>query len=108
MTKIVSVAGREILDSRGNPTVEAEVGLDGGAIGIAAVPSGASTGEKEAVELRDGDKKRYGGKGVTKAAGHIGKELAAAVVGQDATNQRAIDQAMIDADGTPEQGQTGG
>jgi enolase len=101
MTKIVSVVGREILDSRGNPTVEAEVGLDGGAIGVAAVPSGASTGEKEAVELRDGDKKRYGGKGVTKAAGHIGKELAAAVVGQDATNQRAIDRSMIDADGTP-------
>ena len=68
MTKIVSVVGREILDSRGNPTVEAEVELDGGAIGVAAVPSGASTGEKEAVELRDGDKKRYGGKGVTKAA----------------------------------------
>jgi enolase len=107
MTKIVSVVGREILDSRGNPTVEAEVGLDGGAIGIAAVPSGASTGEKEAVELRDGDKKRYGGKGVTKAASHIGKELAAAVVGQDATNQRAIDQAMIDADGTPNKGKLG-
>ena len=107
MTKIVSVVGREILDSRGNPTVEAEVGLDGGAVGVAAVPSGASTGEKEAVELRDGDKKRYGGKGVTKAAGHIGKELAAAVVGQDATNQRAIDQVMIDADGTPNKGKLG-
>ena len=73
MTKIVSVVGREILDSRGNPTVEAEVSLAGGAVGIAAVPSGASTGEKEAVELRDGDKKRYGGKGVLKAAGHIAK-----------------------------------
>ena len=107
MTKIVSVVGREILDSRGNPTVEAEVGLDGGAIGVAAVPSGASTGEKEAVELRDGDKKRYGGKGATKAAGHIGKELAAAVVGRDATNQRAIDRAMIDADGTPNKGNLG-
>jgi enolase len=107
MTKIVSVVGREILDSRGNPTVEAEVGLDGGAIGVAAVPSGASTGEKEAVELRDGDKKRYGGKGVTKAASHIGKELAAAVAGKDATNQRAIDQAMIDADGTPNKGKLG-
>ena len=107
MTKIVSVVGREILDSRGNPTVEAEVGLDGGAVGVAAVPSGASTGEKEAVELRDGDKKRYGGKGVTKAASHIGKELAAAVVGKDATNQRAIDQAMIDADGTPNKGKLG-
>ena len=107
MTKIVSVVGREILDSRGNPTVEAEVWLDGGAVGVAAVPSGASTGEKEAVELRDGDKQRYGGKGVKQAAGHIGKELAAAVVGQDATNQRAIDQAMIDADGTPNKGKLG-
>ena len=77
MTEIVSVVGREILDSRGNPTVEAEVALDGGAVGVAAVPSGASTGEKEAVELRDGDKQRYGGKGVTKAAGHVRKELAA-------------------------------
>ncbi|MGA2143771.1 MAG: phosphopyruvate hydratase [Bryobacteraceae bacterium] len=107
MTKIVSVLGREILDSRGNPTVEAEVALDGGAVGMAAVPSGASTGEKEAVELRDGDKKRYGGKGVTKAAGHIGKELAAAVLGLDATSQRAVDQAMMDADGTPNKGKLG-
>jgi len=107
MTKIVSVIGREILDSRGNPTVEAEVALDGGAVGVAAVPSGASTGEKEAAELRDGDKKRYGGKGVTKAAGHVGKELAAAVVGLDATNQRAVDQAMIEADGTPNKGKLG-
>ncbi len=107
MTKIVSVVGREILDSRGNPTVEAEVALAGGAVGVAAVPSGASTGEKEAVELRDGDKKRYGGKGVLKAAGYITKELASAVVGQDASNQRAIDQAMIDADGTPNKGKFG-
>jgi len=107
MAKIVLVHALEILDSRGNPTVEAEVGLDGGAVGVAAVPSGASTGEKEAAELRDGDKKRYGGKGVKKAAGHIGKELAAAVVGQDATNQRAIDQAMIAADGTPNKGKLG-
>ena len=107
MTKIVSIVGREILDSRGNPTVEAEIGLDGGAVGVAAVPSGASTGEKEAAELRDGDRKRYGGKGVKKAAEHIGKELAAAVVGQDATNQRAIDQAMIAADGTPNKGKLG-
>jgi enolase len=74
---------------------------------MAAVPSGASTGEKEAVELRDGDKKRYGGKGVTKAAGHIGKELAAAVLGLDATSQRAVDQAMMDADGTPNKGKLG-
>jgi len=107
MTKIVSVIGREILDSRGNPTVEAEVALDGGVIGVAAVPSGASTGEKEAVELRDGDKRRYGGKGALKAAGHITKELAAAVMGQDATNQRAIDQVMIEADGTPNKGKLG-
>ena len=107
MTKIVSVVGREILDSRGNPTVEAEVELACGAIGVAAVPSGASTGEKEAAELRDGDKKRYGGKGCTKAAGHIGKELANAVEGLDATGQRAIDQAMIDADGTPNKAKYG-
>jgi len=107
MTNIVSVIGREILDSRGNPTVEAEVTLDGGATGLAAVPSGASTGEKEAVELRDGDKQRYGGKGVTQAAGHIGRELAAAVTGLDATNQRAIDQAMIEADGTPNKANLG-
>ena len=107
MTKIVSVVGREILDSRGNPTVEAEVRLDDGAVGAAAVPSGASTGEKEAVELRDGDKQRYGGKGVRKAVAHIGKELAAAVVGQCATNQRAIDQAMIDADGTSNKAKLG-
>ena len=107
MTKIVSVVGREILDSRGNPTVEAEVALAGGAIGVAAVPSGASTGEKEAVELRDGDRKRYAGKGVLKAAGHVNRELAAAVAGLDATNQRAVDQAMIDADGTANKGKLG-
>jgi len=107
MTKIVSVVGREILDSRGNPTVEAEVELACGATGVAAVPSGASTGEKEAAELRDGDKKRYGGKGCTKAAGHINKELADAVVGMEATSQRAVDQAMIDADGTPNKGKLG-
>ena len=107
MTKIVNVVGREILDSRGNPTVEAEVALEGGAVGVAAVPSGASTGEKEAVELRDGDKKRYGGKGVLKAAGHVNKELASAVVGLDATNQRAVDQAMLEADGTPNKGKLG-
>jgi enolase len=107
MTKIVSVTGHEILDSRGNPTVEAEVTLDNGTVGLAAVPSGASTGEKEAVELRDGDKKRYGGKGVLQAAGHINKELATAVVGRDATDQRFIDQAMIDADGTANKAKLG-
>jgi enolase len=107
MTKIVSVVGREILDSRGNPTVEAEVELACGAIGVAAVPSGASTGEKEAAELRDGDKQRYGGKGCLTAAGHINDEVADAVEGMDATNQRAVDQAMIDADGTPNKGKFG-
>jgi len=107
MTKIVSVAGREILDSRGNPTVEAEVRLEGGAAGTAAVPSGASTGEKEAVELRDGDKQRYGGKGVLKAAGHVSGILAGTVVGLDATDQRAVDQAMIAADGTANKGNLG-
>jgi enolase len=76
MTKIVNIVGREILDSRGNPTVEAEVWLDSGVVGVAAVPSGASTGEKEAVELRDGDKHRYAGKGVTQSVGHIGKASA--------------------------------
>ena len=100
MTEIVNVIGREILDSRGDPTVEAEVTLKGGAVGTAAVPSGASTGEKEAVELRDGDKKRYGGKGAPKAAGHVSKELAEAVAGKDATDQRGIDAAMIKIDGT--------
>jgi enolase len=100
MNEILDVTGREILDSRGNPTVEAEVTLTGGIIGFAAVPSGASTGEKEAAELRDDDKKRYGGKGTLKAAGHVSKELAEAVVGTDATEQRNIDAAMIKADGT--------
>lgn len=88
MTQIVSVVGREILDSRGNPTVEAEVTSADGSIGIAAVPSGASTGEEEAVELRDGDKQRYRGKGTRKAAAHISKELAASVVGKAGTAQQ--------------------
>ena len=107
MTSIVEVSGREILDSRGNPTVEAEVRLDGGATGIAAVPSGASTGEKEAVELRDGEKDRYGGKGVRKAVKNISHDLASVVRGRDATNQRAIDEAMIAADGTPNKSKLG-
>ncbi len=101
MTKIVNLIGREILDSRGNPTVEAEVLLADGSEGIAAVPSGASTGEKEAVELRDGDKSRYGGKGVTKAVSNINGTIRAAVTGLDATNQRALDAAMLALDGTP-------
>ena len=100
MMEVVNVVGREILDSRGNPTVEAEVALAGGAVGQAAVPSGASTGEKEAVELRDGDKKRYGGKGTRKAVAHINEQIAKNVIGKDATDQRGIDAAMIQADGT--------
>ena len=100
-TKIASVHGREILDSRGNPTVEADVRLQGGALGRAAVPSGASTGEHEAIELRDGDKSRYLGKGVLKAVGHLNADIARAVTGMDATDQRALDRRMIEADGTP-------
>jgi enolase len=107
MTSIVQVTGREILDSRGNPTVEAEVRLDGGAIGVAAVPSGASTGEKEAVELRDGDKHRYGGKGVTKAVKHITTDINSYLRGRDACEQRVIDGAMIASDGTPNKSNLG-
>jgi enolase len=99
-TKIITVRGREIIDSRGNPTVEAEVGLEGGVMGRAAVPSGASTGEHEAIELRDGDKSRYLGKGVLKAVGHVNNGIAKAIVGMDASEQRAIDRRMIEADGT--------
>ncbi len=101
MTTILRVIGREILDSRGNPTVEAEVELADGSVGSAAVPSGASTGEKEAVELRDGDKSRYGGKGTLKAVKNINEQIAAVLKGADASDQRAIDEAMIAADGTP-------
>src|SRR5580704_1275557 len=100
-SKIISVHGREILDSRGNPTVEADVRLEGGALGRAAVPSGASTGEHEANELRDGDKSRYLGKGVLKAVEHVNGEIAKAVAGMDASDQRALDRRMIEADGTP-------
>lgn len=100
-TKIISVHGREILDSRGNPTVEADVRLERGVFGRAAVPSGASTGEHEANELRDGDKSRYLGKGVQKAVGHVNAEIAKAVTDMDASDQRALDRRMIDADGTP-------
>jgi len=106
-TKIASVHGREILDSRGNPTVEADVRLEGGALGRAAVPSGASTGEHEAIELRDGDKARYLGKGVLKAAGHVNAEIARAVTGMDAADQRAVDRRMIEADGTPNKSKFG-
>ncbi len=100
-TQITSIRAREIIDSRGNPTVEADVRLEGDAIGRAAVPSGASTGEHEANELRDADKSRYLGKGVLKAVGHVNAEIAKAVVGMDASDQRAIDRRMIEADGTP-------
>jgi enolase len=104
--KITSVRGREILDSRGNPTVEVDVELEGGFRGRAAVPSGASTGEREALELRDGDKKRYGGKGVLHAVANVNGELAAAVVGQQA-DQRVVDESMIRLDGTPTKSRLG-
>jgi len=100
MSEIIDIAAREILDSRGNPTVEADVHLESGVIGRAAVPSGASTGEKEALELRDGDKGRYLGKGVTKAVGNIQGEIADALLGTDADEQAFIDHLMIELDGT--------
>jgi enolase len=106
MLKIQKVQGREIIDSRGNPTVEVDVTLEGGAFGRAAVPSGASTGQREALELRDGDKKRYLGKGVTKAVGHVNGEIAKALAGHDA-DQRAVDQAMNALDGTENKGKLG-
>jgi len=107
MTKIQQVHAREILDSRGNPTVEAEVKLEGGTKGRAAVPSGASTGEHEAVELRDGDKKRYVGKGVLKAVEHVNGEINDALCGTDATDQRGLDQKMIELDGTENKSRLG-
>ena len=105
--EIIDVRGREIIDSRGNPTVEVDVALAGGAIGRASVPSGASTGEHEAWELRDGDAKRYGGKGVLKAVENINKIIAPEVSGHDATLQPAIDKIMIDLDGTPNKSRLG-
>ena len=99
-TIIASIHAREILDSRGNPTVEVEVRLEGGAWGRAAVPSGASTGEHEAWELRDGDKKRYGGKGVTKAVANVNEKIAAAIKGMDARDQAKIDNKLIELDGS--------
>src|SRR5690348_15173325 len=107
MTAIVDIIGREILDSRGNPTVEVEVILEDGSLGRAAVPSGASTGAHEAVELRDGNKNRYLGKGVTKAVGAVGGEIFEAIGGMDAENQVLIDQTLIDLDGTPNKGRLG-
>jgi enolase len=106
-TAITRVHGREILDSRGNPTVEADVILAGGARGRAAVPSGASTGEHEALELRDGDKSRYLGKGVLKAVEHVNHGIAKAVAGLDAADQEALDRQMIAADGTPNKAKLG-
>lgn len=100
MSKIKQIRAREVLDSRGNPTVEADVILESGAAGFACAPSGASTGSREALELRDGDKSRYLGKGVLKAVGFINDDIQKLLVGEDALNQRAIDQRMIDADGT--------
>jgi enolase len=100
MTRIVDIEAREILDSRGNPTVEADVRLDGGVMGRAAVPSGASTGTREAVELRDGDKSRYFGKGVLKAVANANGELRSALLGFDVRDQPGLDQRMIDLDGT--------
>jgi enolase 1/2/3 len=100
MSAILDIRARQILDSRGNPTVEVEVTLESGANGRAAVPSGASTGEKEAIELRDGDKKRWMGKGVSKAVANVSKAIAPKLLGMDAYNQSAVDRAMIELDGT--------
>jgi enolase len=101
MTTITDIFAREILDSRGNPTIEVDVVLESGITGRAAVPSGASTGEREAVELRDGDKKRYNGKGVQKAVSNVNDIIADEVIGFDASDQVGIDKLMIDLDGTP-------
>ena len=107
MTEIVRVIGREILDSRGNPTVEADVWLADGSMGRAAVPSGASTGEHEAVELRDGDKSRYLGKGTLKAVANINNEIAPEIAGLDGTDQAGVDRKMIELDGTENKGRLG-
>jgi enolase len=105
--RIVNITAQEVLDSRGNPTVEASVVLDDGTTGSAMVPSGASTGEKEAVELRDGDPKRYGGKGVLRAVANVNRALAPAIVGMEVTEQRRIDQRMLELDGTPNKSKLG-
>src|SRR5438046_3960737 len=107
MTAIVDVHARQILDSRGNPTVEVDVTLEDGSMGRAAVPSGASTGAHEAVELRDGDKSRWGGKGVSKAVQAVNGEIAGAVCGRDAEDQAGLDAAMIALDGTANKGRLG-
>src|ERR1700730_1273136 len=105
--EITKIIGREILDSRGNPTVEADVWLADGSMGRAAVPSGASTGEHEAVELRDGDKSRYLGKGTRHAVANIDDKIGPAVMGMDARDQRAVDGRMISLDGSPNKGVLG-
>jgi enolase len=107
MSRIVTVRAREILDSRGNPTVEADVVLESGAFGRAAVPSGASTGEREAIELRDGDDTRYLGKGVQRAVRNVQERIAPELLSMDATNQVAIDRLMIELDGTPNKSELG-
>src|SRR5262245_43180078 len=107
MSEILSVHGRQILDSRGNPTVEVEVILDSGSTGRAAVPSGASTGAFEAVELRDGDPSRYLGKGVERAVAHVGVSIAAALQGLDALDQRLVDATLIELDGSDNKGNLG-
>ena len=107
MSIIERIHGREVLDSRGNPTVEVEVTLADGAFGSAIVPSGASTGEYEALELRDGDKSRYGGKGVLKAVGAVNGAIAETLVGEYALNQITVDQMMLDLDGTPNKSNLG-
>src|SRR5208283_4537276 len=104
MTEIVDILAREILDSRGNPTIEVDVTLEDGAFGRAAVPSGASTGAHEAVEKRDGDKSRYGGKGVTKAVDAVNGDIFDALSGLDAEDQRRLDTLMIELDGTANKG----
>ena len=107
MSAIVDIIGREILDSRGNPTVECDVLLESGVMGRAAVPSVASTGSREAIELRDGDKKRWLGKGVDKAVGNVNKTLGPSIVGMDSLDQPAIDKVILDADGTPNKSKLG-
>ena len=107
MSAIVDIVGREILDSRGNPTVECDVLLESGTMGRAAVPSGASTGSREAIELRDGDKSRYGGKGVLRAVEHINTEISEAVLGLDASEQAFLDKTLIDLDGTENKSRLG-
>jgi len=107
MTQIIDVIAREILDSRGNPTVEVEVFLESGFMGRAAVPSGASTGEHEAIELRDGDPKRYLGKGVLKAVDNVNDIIAEEIIGMDASDQRYLDNTLIELDGTENKSKLG-